>query len=466
MHNDISTLRNFMKIIFILIIFPASTWGENISISQLDTSKLFISSSIDCYVRLADENGNPLEIINPESDLSMFHIEEDKNIYLPVLDIKKNKDRSEGITFLLLLDNSGSMYDPVAGKTDKKRISMAVSAAETFFSRLDPEKDRGGLALFNREYRLIVKPDRYIDRREAAFSAVEPPSREDSYTELYYTIVRAAEELGKTAGRKAVILLSDGENFPYFENTGKPHPVFGSNYYMPEQASAALAENEVTLYAVNFSNEKDIPLSEIAVYSGGRVFDASDEKELTGIYENIRKNINEEYRVKVKVPVSFSKTPAIEAEYDKHSSGRRFYSPALIFGTGKTSSPAVILLLILSGIMLWTVLFLIRLEKAAKFPELTQLPAGRGKAFIKTLVLTSANTVIGGARSADYTITGIPEIADSHAEIVHDEKKDAYTLVSGRDVRVNNRPVKKRILKPGDVINIEGATMVFDAPEK
>ena len=115
MHKDISTLRNFMKIVFVLIIFPASTWGENISISQLDTSKLFISSSIDCYVRLTEENGNPLEIINPESDLSMFHIEEDKNIYLPVLDIKKNKDSSEGITFLLLLDNSGSMYDPVRG---------------------------------------------------------------------------------------------------------------------------------------------------------------------------------------------------------------------------------------------------------------------------------------------------------------------------------------------------------------
>ena len=466
MHTNIITRRNFLIILSLLIILPAFMWGQNISISQMDTSKLFTSSSLDCYVRLTDTEGNPAETYGKMEDrFSLFHIEENKNIYLPVQEIQKNADSRDGITFLLLLDNSGSMYESADGKTDENRISIAVRAAKTFFSRLDPEKDRGGLALFNREYRLLARPDRNTRSLEDTFTAVEIPSREESYTELYYTIVKAAEDMGKTAGRKAIILLSDGENYPYFKKSGKPHPVIGKDYFMPEQASAALAENEVTLYAVNFSKEKDIPLAEIALFSGGRVFDAADEAELTGVYENIKVSINEEYRIKVKVPVTFSRTPAIEVEYNKQSSDRRAYSPALIFGSGKLTSFTPAIILIITGIFLLGILFFIKLEKSANQAELTQLPAGRGKAFIKTLLLSSPNTVIGGSRSADYTITEIPELADSHATIMHNEKTENYTLISSREIKVNNKPVKKRILKPGDVINIEGATMVFDAPE-
>ncbi len=137
------------------------------------------------------------------------------------------------------------------------------------------------------------------------FTAIEKPSKSESYTELYYTVLKAAEEMGKFTGRKAVILLSDGENFPYYEKSGKPHPLLGTEIFKPDQAEKALSDNEVTLYAVNFSREKDIPLSEIAVASGGKVFDASNEAELTGVYNSIKKGIEEEYRISVKVPVSF-----------------------------------------------------------------------------------------------------------------------------------------------------------------
>ncbi|MDX9802148.1 MAG: VWA domain-containing protein [Spirochaetia bacterium] len=467
MRKNINRCKIFPAVLFFLIILSTAIWGENISISQLDTSKLFVSSSLDCYVRVTDSEGNPQAITGkPEELFSLFHIEENKSKYLPVLEIKKNSDSMEGITFLLLLDNSGSMYESPEGKNDGSKSAIAIRAAKTFFSRLDPEKDKGGLALFNREYRLLSKPEKNMRQIEDRFTAIEEPSRDESYTELYYTIVKAAEDMGKTAGRKAIILLSDGENYPYFEKSGKPHPLFGKDYYIPQQAAAALSENEVTLYAVNFSKEKDIPLAEIAVISGGRVFDASDEDELTGVYENIRNSINEEYRIKVKVPVTFSKSPLIEVEYNEQSRDRRGYSPALIFGAGKARSLKSQFILIISGILLWGSLFFIKLEKPANQAELTKLASGAGKAFTKTMVLSSPNTVIGGSRSADYTITGIPQLADSHATIVHNEKTDAYTLVSDREIRVNNKPVKKRILKPGDVINIEGATMVFDAPDK
>ena len=452
-------------IFFIMSVLPAA--GENLSISQMDTSDLFLTSSIDCYVRVTESKGNILDIQNSNAVFSVFQKDEKKKSELKVTDIKRNSESSEGITFMLIIDNSGSMYDPLPDGNDI-RINAAVSAAKNFFSSLDPEKDRAGLALFNREYRMLAKPDKNPGSLEGAFSAVEKPSKEESFTELYYTVTEAAEEMGKTAGRKAVILLSDGENYPYFEKSGKQHPVLGAANILPAEALKSLTDNEVTLYAVNFSSEKDIPLSEIAVASGGKVFDASNERELKGIYQGIRESIEGEYRIKVKVPVSFSKSPEIEVVLNEEYRDSMTYSPALIFGAGHLKSFLPALILLIAGALLWTVLFFIRLEKEAEHAELTQLltGAGRGKALEKTMLLTSANTVIGSARSADYTITGIPAMSESHATIVHDEKTDTFTLVSSKDVRVNNRPVKKRKLTPGDVINIEGATMVFDAPDK
>ncbi len=456
--------------IFFLILTAASVpmWGENISVSQLDTSGMFISSTIDCYVRITDSDGQPVELADPESSIKMGQLEDKKTVPLTVLGIEKNSESSEGVTFLLLIDNSGSMYEPAEGDPETERITAALRAASAFFSSLDPEKDRGGIAVFNRDFRLLSEPGENFNSSAGLLSTINKPEKEESFTELYYTVAKAAGELGKRAGRKAIILLSDGENYPYFSNTGKEHPVLGSRNYLPEQASEALSENEVTLYAVNFSREKDIPLAGLAVSSGGRVFDASDESELTGVYENIRKSITGEYRIKVRVPVSLSKTPSIEAVLDEEHRDSMTYSTALIFGSGHVESvkPAVILLI--AGFAAWAALFFIRLEKEAVHAELTQLMAGkgRGKALEKTILLSSPNTVIGGSGSADYTITGIPEIKDSHATIVRDEKTESFTLVSSQEVRVNNRPVRKKVLNPGDVINIEGATMVFDAPEK
>jgi len=108
----------------------------------------------------------------------------------------------------------------------------------------------------------------------------------------------------------------------------------------------------------------------------------------------------------------------------------------------------------------------IRFEKPAARAEISMLPLGSGKPLQRTIALTSQNTVIGGSPQADFTVAGIPNLKESHATIVQNEKAGTFTLVSDEEVRVNNRMTKKRKLNPGDVINIEGATIVFDAPEQ
>lgn len=80
----------------------------------------------------------------------------------------------------------------------------------------------------------------------------------------------------------------------------------------------------------------------------------------------------------------------------------------------------------------------------------------------RVLPLSSSKTVIGGSRSADLTIAGAPQVKQEHATILYDPKDKSYTVVGSGEITVNNQPVKTRKLEPGDVIDVGGATIVFD----
>ncbi len=70
--------------------------------------------------------------------------------------------------------------------------------------------------------------------------------------------------------------------------------------------------------------------------------------------------------------------------------------------------------------------------------------------------------MIGGSPSANLTIAGAPQIQEQHATILFDPKDKSYTIVGGGDITVNNQPVKTRKLESGDVIDVGGATIVFE----
>ena len=85
-----------------------------------------------------------------------------------------------------------------------------------------------------------------------------------------------------------------------------------------------------------------------------------------------------------------------------------------------------------------------------------------GSASTRALPLGGAKTVIGGSPKADITIVGAPGVQGEHATVLFDPKTRGYTIVGGGDITVNNRPVKSRRLEAGDVIDVGGATIVFD----
>ena len=446
------------------IVLPAIISAQNITITQLDSTELLISSRIDCYLSITDDQGEPLEDVKTDL-IRMEHETEEGMNTVEILDIQRNNLAEEDITFLLVLDNSGSMYEPVGDGMAGNRMDHAKRAVKEFLGSLDEQNTRVGLAVFNTKYILLVEPCSDKKVIEEALERIEKPDIKDAYTELYYSISQAARDMARYRGRKAIVLLSDGENYPYFTMSGNLHPDLGETLYLPDNGLEPLKREGVTLYGINFSTEKDKSLASISIESGGTMYEAVTDEELSGVYDRIKNRIEKEYRVTVRAPLVFIGSPEMSAEYAGSGDTVNYYARTLM-GNPERDYLFLSLMILLLSFVIWVILMLIRFEKPANQAELSMLPSGAGKPAQRTIALTSQMTVIGGSAQADFTVAGIPSLKESHATIVQDEKAGTFTLVSDEEIRVNNRMTKKRKLNPGDVINIEGATIVFDAPEK
>ena len=144
------------------------------------------------------------------------------------------------------------------------------------------------------------------------------------------------------------------------------------------------------------------------------------------------------------------------------SAATRFYFSSVVFGLPLANlSVALVVPFILGFILLW-LLTLLKLERRPGPANLEVLQTRVGRPMTRILPLGSAKTVIGGSSKADLTIVGAPQVKEEHATILFDPKDKSYTVVGSGDITVNNQPVKTRKLQPGDVIDVGGATIVFD----
>lgn len=454
----------FLPGMFIIAVVPGILTAQNLKITQIDSGRLLDSSKIDCFVGLTDNDGIPLNTIDT-GELKIQHEREQGMVPAEILSVVKNGSSDTAITLLLVIDNSGSMYDPVGHGQKGSRMEHALQAVHAFLDEITSPETRVGIAVFNTRYTLLARPVKDISAIKEALKHIKKPDKEESYTELYYAITRADDDLSRYRGRKAVILLSDGENYPYYKTSGNPNPETGTALYQPENSRDRLIKDGITLYGIYFSMDKDPSLSKISVESGGIIFDALTGTELAGVYQSIQNRIRDEYKVTITAPLTFLGSPKVRAEYKASHDAKTYYARSL---AGKPADNPVLfaLILLLLTLVIWILLVKIRFEKAAKKPEISMIPLGAGKPLQRTIALDSPKTVIGAAQGADFTISGIPNLKESHAAIVKNEKTGTFTVVSDSEIKVNNNLTKKRDLKPGDVINIEGATIIFDAPEE
>lgn len=446
-----------------LYIFTAS--GEQISISGVDTSELLFNGTVSLYLNITDNLGETVSDISPE-DLAISESIDGEN-YTPVdiVGFSEGVNGDKGISFLLLVDNSGSMYDRLDGKSasdyEQTRISSAVKAINSLIQSMQGSRDSTGLALFNTYYKELAPVGSNRNSVIEAMQMIEEPGKDESFTELNAAVITAAGKFTKVRGRKIIIVLSDGENYPYKPVRGEDSPQFGSELYTPDDMVQELKRNNTTLYGINFGTSRDRNLEKAVISSGGYLFEAGTREELESVYATIRQRILNEYLVEYRSGTEYAERKYVKAEIPGTgtSSEPAFYFSGTLFG--KPSEKFSWYFFLSLVLVAFVIVYLVTRKQSAP-AEKAELEVTDFSGATQMFSVDSQKTIIGSSESNDVTVVNSEGGAQSEATIVFDEKKSAYTVVSDSEVMVNNNPVKTRVLEAGDVININGATIIFN----
>jgi Ca-activated chloride channel homolog len=469
----VSAMRKRGLFVLAAALLAGTAHALTVSIAQLDPSGLLLSQRVDGYISVTDDQGVPV----PGLGQGAFAVEEssDGKHYQSVprlMTVAPGPGAARGITFLLLVDNSGSMYDTIAGAstTDpaQMRITHAKEAVRAFLASMTDPADRVGLIAFNTYATVLARPTAGRELVGSLLDDIRRPTPQEAYTELFASLTLAAREFAGVKGRKAIIVLSDGENFPYFLHSGKEHPVFGSKLYGSADPILACQEEGVTIYGISFGPEKEKTLQSISVETGGTLLDAASAEELTGAYQTIHRQVQGEYRVTWRAGTAPAERRYVRVSVEaagNRASATRFYFASTVLGLPLAALTPLLLIAFLLAIALGWLLTFLKLEPPARPANLQVLQTQVGRPSTRVLPLTASRTVIGRSRSADLTIEGAPQVREEHATILFDPKDKSYTVVGEGEVRVNNQPVRTRKLEPGDVIDVGGATIVFDETE-
>ncbi len=467
----INRCKGLFPLVLILALAGGAADALTVSLAQIDTSGLLLRQTVNAYVSVTDDAGEPVTDL-PQGTFGLSESADGEHYTtVPLQRFEAKAGSSEGITFLLMIDNSGSMYDtPNATPTKdpaKMKITRAKEAIRAFLASMTSPRDRVGLVVFNTRYRLLARPSADKEHIASLLDQIQKPVPDEAYTELYTSLKAGSEEFAGLGGRKAIIVLSDGEDFPYFSHTGKPNPEYGNQLSSYTDPIVSSQEEGVTIYGINFGvgEVMDKNLRSISRETGGKVFDAARGEDLTGVYEAIHRQVAGEYLIGYRATTAPAEKKYLKVSVTGNggeSAATRFYFSSVVFGLPLANlSVALVVPFILGFILLW-LLTLLKLERRPGPANLEVLQTRVGRPMTRVLPLGSAKTVIGGSAKADLTIVGAPQVKEEHATILFDPKDKSYTVVGSGDITVNNQPVKTRKLQPGDVIDVGGATIVFD----
>lgn len=456
-----------ISVIALLIVTAAIAWTQNVTITQIDTSGLLLNQLVQAYAYITTAKGQPVKDLTLD-DIAVFE-SSGGDEFEPVpelISVTPQAARGEGAQIMLLFDNSGSMYETNAGVyTDNpatQPAAQAKQAAVDFISSISNRNDEFALASFNKSFNVHVPMTKSKNRIIDAVNDITRPAKGEGYTELYAALKLSAQKMGLRPGRKIIVVLSDGRNEYFIDNpSNKEHPVWGNKKISPEGSLDELQRNGVTLYAVNYKKANDPGLPRIVRSSGGKVFNAANTAQLASVYRTIRERIDSEFKIAWRPGMETGEQRNVKIEFAGASGEAIYYSSSLM---GKPLEKFSFLFLIPPVMALLLFLFFLnaKLDKKNREVSLDVLNSGNATIAGNSFTVAKGSTVIGAADEANVTIAGVPDVVESHATIIHDDKKDSYTLVSDNPVKVNNRDTRKKQLKAGDVISVGGTTLVFD----
>lgn len=453
-----------MKKLCILFLLPiCSLSAEYLHISQIDANRLVVSQEIDLYLDVSGDDGRPIRGLTAEDFLVYEGAKEGQTGQkAEIISLETDAHQSEGLEILLLVDNSGSMYDKLDGEAtetpEETRMYAARRAIERFIGNAFGPGDSISLASFNSEFFLHTRGAEDPSSVHALLSDIRRPTGDEMYTDLYRSLSEAADLMSPVRGRRLVLVLSDGENYPLPERDGAPEA--------PDYKSIIerYRRRGISLYAIHLGDRRDRHLGEIALQTGGSVYRADDAGGLYNVYSRIREKLENEYRLSYRASMFSGEKTFVRLSLADDSSrlSEGFYYSSQLFGRAMKPFPLPLLGLSVLSFLIWLLFYSVRLRKRNRSPLLEVIDRAYGtRVGNKTLALDGGVTRIGSKEGADLGIAGRFTAGDE-LTVSYSDKEKAYTICEQPGLLVNNQPVgKSRLLEGGDLIQFEGTTIVF-----
>lgn len=226
---------------------------------------------VELYASVVDGQGRPLLGL-AAADFRV--LEDGEEQILERFDTVENLP----LNVTLLMDVSQSMRD---------RMEIATVSAERFFAQVLTPKDRASFFTFNQDVRLQVPFTADVDRLRHGASGL----RARGSTRLHDAAIYAVHYFGGVAGKKALVVLSDGHDvdsdFPF------------------EQVLEHTLRSGVATYAIGLAldhAETRSNLERLADETGGRYFAIASPAELDGVYRRIEQDLRSQYLLVYRPP--------------------------------------------------------------------------------------------------------------------------------------------------------------------
>ncbi|MBI4457165.1 MAG: VWA domain-containing protein [Acidobacteria bacterium] len=184
---------------------------------------------------------------------------------------------AEPLTIVLLMDTSGSV---------KEKLGVERAIARDFFKRvLRRAKDLAAIVQFNTR---VAPVQEFTDNVEKLEEALQSLTATGS-TALYDAICLAAvEKLASAAGRRVIVIVSDGEDT--------------SSRSTLREAIGAAQKNNAVIFAVGVnaagSKSEFVPLRELAKETGGRFFNPGPKmREMAKVFREMIETLKRQYHI-------------------------------------------------------------------------------------------------------------------------------------------------------------------------
>jgi Ca-activated chloride channel homolog len=283
-------MRRMMLVLALLLLpaLPASAQSSrNAHVTQVDSSNY---PDVTVYVGVSDAGGQPVGGLSARD----FTLTEDGQ---PVEITGFAGGGASAVTTMLVIDRSGSM-------DENDKIDGARDAARAFVEQMRPG-DRTAVIAFNSQSRMAQD---FTGSQNDLVEAIER-IRPDGGTALYDSVVAGVDSLKGAAGRRALLVLTDGQDCR--DSDACPRE-YGSDSTLRQAVDYATGNGQ-PLYVIGLgdrgSNDTDgideSVLQELARDTGGEYFYAPDGDQLAGLYRKLSADLQQEYALTYRSPRPF-----------------------------------------------------------------------------------------------------------------------------------------------------------------